>query len=393
MKPMIRTARVLGAGLIAATALSAPAAFAQEDFAAKTKAARDYIEGKLKVPEHKITYTGEPITIRYSSFVTATVPLWKVYRAAFKQLEKESNGKLVIKDYPGGVLHAMTDGFKAARSGITDITQCYISYSPTSFQLMHGTALSGLFPDGVVGAHVASKIYPEYFKQEYEKMGVYVARNSMTPAYNLVSKKPVHKLEDLNGMKIRSVGGVQADQMRSVGATPIFLSTPEAYTGFQRGTVDGVVGHDAAFISFRTAEPAKAWVDMRFATVQLDYCMRKEMYDGLPPDLQKVLYDWLQRWNLADAQLWFEAYAEGARTKMKEMGLEMVNLAPAEHQRILDTMGKVGDKWIADTEQKGLPAKKLIADIKRLVAEDSKKSWNDLFMEVVNNPVQGLIKK
>lgn len=377
--------------LLAATALAGPAA-AQDDFAAKTKAARDYIEGKLQVPEQPVTYSGKPITIRFSSFVAATVPLWEVYRGAFKQLEKESKGKLLIKEYPGGVLHAMADGFKAVQGGITDMSQCYISYQPTSFQLMHGTANAGLFPDAVVGATVATKIYAQYFKKEYENMGVYLARSSMTPAYNLVSKKPVRKLEDLAGMKIRAVGGVQADQMRVVGAVPIFLSTPEAYTAFQRGTVDGVVGHDAAFISFRTAEPAKAWNDLRFATVQLDYCMRKEMYDGLPDDLKKVFYNWLQRWNLADAQLWYEAYADDARVKMKKMGLEMVHIGDAERARIIGKMKEVSDRWVADMEKKGLPAQRLIDDIHKLSAEDTKKGWNELFMEAVNNPVQGLVQ-
>ena len=388
---MIRGARLFAAGVFAAVT-AASGAQAQDDFAAKTKAARDYVEGRLNAPEYNITYTGAPITIRLSSFVPAATPLWPVWRGAFKQLEKESKGKLLIKDYPGGVLHAMADGFKAVRSGITDMTHCYVSYQPTSFQLMHGTALSGLFPDAVVGATVATRLYSEYFKKEYENMGVYLARSSMTPPYNLVSKKPVRTLEDLKGMKIRSVGGVQAEQMQAVGAAPIFLSTPEAYTGFQRGTVDGVVGHDAAFISFRTAEPAKAWADTRFATVQLDFCLRKEVYDGLPPDLKKVFYDWLQRWNVADGQLWYEAYADDARAKMKKMGIEMVALDPAERKRILDAMGEVSERWIAQTEEKGLPAKKLIADAKRLVAEDSKKSWNDLFMEAMSKPVQGLIQ-
>ena len=392
MTHLARTAQSIGASVVLAAATISAPAYAQDDFAARTKAARDYVEGKLNVPEYKITYTGKPITIRFSSFVSASVPLWKVFHGAFKQLEKESKGKLIVKEYPGGVLHAMTDGFKAVRNGITDMTQCYVSYQPTSFQLMHGTANSGLFPDAVVGAAVATKIYPEYFKKEYENMGVYLARASMTPPYDLVSKKPVHRLEDLKGMKIRAVGGVQADQMRAIGATPVFVSTPESYTAFQRGTVDGVVGHDAAFISFRTAEPAKAWADLRFATVELDYCMRKEFYDGLPPDLKKVFYEWLQRWNMADAQLWFEAYASSARTKMKAMGIEMVTLEPAERQRILDAMGKVDDQWVAKMEKKGLPGKKLLSDIHRLVAEDSKKSWNELFMETVNKPVQGLVK-
>lgn len=393
MKTRIQHRRLRGGiALLASALMFAPlAGNAQEDLASRTQAARDYLEGKLKAPEYKITYDGPPITIRFSSFVTNTVPLWKVYRAAFKQLEAESKGKLLIKDYPGGVLHAMADGFKAVRSGITDLSQCYISYQPTSFQLMHGTGMAGLFPDAVVSAAVATQIYPEYFKKEYEAVGVYLARSSMTPPYNIVTKKPIRRLEDFNGMKVRSVGGIQADQMRAVGATPIFLSTPEAYTGFQRGTVDGVVGHDAAFVSFRTAEPAKAWTDLRFATVQLDYCLRKEVYDSLPPDLKKVFYDWLQRWNIADAQLWYETYAGQARDKMKAMGIEMVNLDPAERKRIMDAMKKPNDQWIADMESKGLPAKKLIADIDQKVSTESKKSWNELFMDTIKNPVQGLI--
>ena len=105
-----------------------------------------------------------------------------------------------------------------------------------------------------------------------------------------------------------------------------------------------------------------------------------------------MFYNWLQRWNLVDAQLWFEAYAADARAKMKAQGIEMVNLAPAERKRILDAMGTVDDRWIAKMEAKGLPAKALMADIHRYVEEDSKKSWNELFMETVNHPVQGLVK-
>ena len=38
-----------------------------------------------------------------------------------------------------------------------------------------------------------------------------------------------------------------------------------------------------------------------------------------------------------------------------------------------------------------LQQKKLVADVKRLAAEDSKKSWNELFMETMNKSVPGLI--
>ena len=41
-------------------------------------------------------------------------------------------------------------------------------------------------------------------------------------------------------------------------------------------------------------------------------------------------------------------------------------------------------------EAKGLPAKALMADVHRYVKDQ--KSWNELFMETVNHPVQGLVK-
>ena len=44
---------------------------------------------------------------------------------------------------------------------------------------------------------------------------------------------------------------------------------------------------------------------------------------------------------------------------MKKMVIEMVALDPAERKRIVDAMGEVSERWIAQTE-KGLSAKKLL---------------------------------
>src|SRR3546814_4339600 len=99
---------------------------AQESFEERTRAARDYLDGNLDVPLPEITYDGDPIRIRLSSFVPKSTGLWKVWEPAFEQLERESNGKLTVRAYPGGVLHAMADGFTAVRDGISDLSHCYI---------------------------------------------------------------------------------------------------------------------------------------------------------------------------------------------------------------------------------------------------------------------------
>src|SRR3546814_20770225 len=133
---------------------------AQESFEERTRAARDYLDGNLDVPLPEITYDGDPIRIRLSSFVPKSTGLWKVWEPAFEQLERESNGKLTVRAYPGGVLHAMADGFTAVRDGLSDLSHCYVSYPPTSFNLMHAPALPGIFPHAVVVSAVATALPP-----------------------------------------------------------------------------------------------------------------------------------------------------------------------------------------------------------------------------------------
>lgn len=378
--------------LLVGTAVVAGPAMAQtKEGDHKSDLAQAYIDGKLKVPLPKITYTGKPIEVRFSSFIPASAPVWKVWQPALDRLKAESGGKLYVKLYAGSVLHSMKDGFKAVRDGISDLSHCYPSYEATSFKLMPAGELAGLFPNAAVGSMVMTELYPKYFKKEYEAMGVYLARISMTPPYDLVSKKPIVTSNDWKGLKVRTTGGMMAKLVSAAGAVPVFVSTPEAYTAFQRGTVDAVAGHDGAFIAFRTAEPAKAWSNPRFAAVETPLCMRKAFFDKLPPDLKQLFYAWLQRWNQVDAQRWYDGYAATARKKMRGMGIKMVELTAEQRQSVIGAMEKVNNAWVADMQKKGFPADQLIKDMHTLSKKYEGMSDNDLFMMSVKKPVKGLV--
>jgi hypothetical protein len=54
-------------------------------------------------------------------------------------------------------------------------------------------------------------------------------------------------------------------------------------------------------------------------------------------------------------------------------------------------MQPVTDKWVKDNEAKGLPAKELLADMKRLSAKYEGMSWNDMFQQTLDAPVPGLV--
>lgn len=123
----------------------------------------------------KNPYTGPPIKLRFSQFAPATHMMTKLVGNPWEEMmEKESNGKIKMDRYMGGILRGARDGFKACIADITDLTAVYVLYQPTSFNLMHVLDLPFAFPSSKVASLVGEELAPKYFKKEYEKMDVYL---------------------------------------------------------------------------------------------------------------------------------------------------------------------------------------------------------------------------
>ena len=67
------------------------------------------------------------------------------------------------------------------------------------------------------------------------------------------SKNPIETLDDLQGLKIRTWGGIPGDALDALGAKPFTITTSELYTALQRGMVD------AAITSYVSASESHFW--------------------------------------------------------------------------------------------------------------------------------------
>ena len=354
--------------------------------------ARAWLSGELQPPELEIDYNGEPITMRLSSFLSPSIKLVSdVWEPAIKRLEEESNGKILVKTYYGGTLHSLPDGFKAVREGITDFTHCMTAFDPGHFEIMSAVTIPFLFDDASVATMVTQEVYPEYLKKEYEAQGVYLAHITMTPPYNLLSKKPVTTVDDFKGEKVRIGGGLQSDVIASAGGVPLNISSRELYTAYQTGVIDGVVFHDAAFISFRPAEAGGTRTQLQLLSNGAEYCISKQFFDGLPPSLKPVLDRWMQELAQAEAQLYYDGFGVDAREQMKGMGIESVVPSDDEMKGWKDAVAPAVTKYVADMEASGHDAGKMVEQMKALSAEYSQMSSTDRMKQIMNNPVQGII--
>lgn len=337
------------------------------------------------------TYNGPVITLRLSHSAPATFPTIKTTLDPWTEMvEKESNGKIRVEKYYGGVLHSAKDGFKAAVNDITDFTPAYTMYQAGSFQLHHVLGLPFAFPNAVVASRVAEELYPKYFKKEYEAMGVYLANYSVTGAYNLFSKKPVRTIEDLKGMKIRSSGGSGTTMIKALGGAPVTTPAPEAYAAFQRGVVDGVAFYDTGAIGYRIHEVAKYETELKLNNSPLAYAFNRKTFDSYPQEVKHFMYTMLRRLNQMSGN-GFDEHDALSRKVIEEKGIKVITPPPEELARWKAAVEPMWEEFITENEAKGLPARQLVADLRALTKKYENWTPQQLMQLAKENPVHGII--
>lgn len=357
-----------------------------------TSVAQQWANGTLSnYHAPKVTYSGKPITLRTSLHTPAVAYTSKVWKMQFDILEKMSNGKIKPEYSWGGTVHNVSKGFEAVRDGLTDATPCWSFYKATSFPMMQSLFLPGISPNAAVHALLAEKLYNKYFRQEYERQGVYLGRIRATTVYLLFTKTPISTLDQLKGLKVRSGGGIHAAVWRALGASPISMSSHDMYSAFQRGVVDAVSLSDSAAEVFKIDELSKARTYANLSRVVLEMCLSKQWVDALPADLRAVLEVWGRAASQADTQLAFMLHGAEARVKFHKMGMKFVDLSDAQEDLWQKKASVVIDNFIKTNEAKGLPARALVNDMRKIAAQYKDKTPNEIFMEVLEHPVTGII--
>lgn len=341
--------------------------------------------------EEKFTYDGPVITLRLSHSAPASFPTIKtVLEPWIKMVEKESNGKIRVQTYYGGTLHSAKDGFKAAVNDITDFTPAYTMYQAGSFHLHHVLALPFAFPNAAVGSRVAEELYPKYFKKEFEAMGVYLANYNVTGPYNLFTRKPVHKLADLKGMKVRSAGGTTSDIIKALGAVPVSVPATETYNAFQRGVVDAVALYDTGTVGYRVHEVATSLTELKLNNNPLSYAFNRKTFDKYPPEVKRFMYRMQRRLSQMNGNE-FDRQDAISRKVIEESGVKVIKLSPEELAKWQAAVEPLWEKFIEENEARGLPARQLVNDLRALTLKYASWTPEQLLKEATDNPVRGII--
>ncbi|MEO7403964.1 MAG: TRAP transporter substrate-binding protein DctP [Burkholderiales bacterium] len=353
--------------------------------------AQKYLDGEAKI-KTPFTYTGAPVTIRYSTFLGKAGATPALYEKLWDRLKQDSGGKVIIQPFwSNSLTDAQTGAFEAVSSGLTDMSTCYTQINPGGFDLHFGVQLPQLFTESSVGSLVFNEIYAKYLKTTYERRGVLLARVGLTPPQQLLSKEPLKTFDDFKGKRAWSTGKVANLAVASLGLVPTSLKISELYTGFQSGVIAVAPMHDAGAPLFRLTDIAKSRTVVNLWTNPNEHCINRAFWGKLPNDLQAYLYHWFQVWTQIESQLYYDAEALRARAFMQSLGIQFIELSAADQAKVSAGYKKVVDDWINEQEAAKRPGKAMYNDMRALKSKYEAISREDRMRMVLDMPVKGLI--
>ena len=163
------------------------------------------------------------------------------------------------------------------------------------------------------------------------------------PPLTLFSTKPVRKLADLKGMKLRAPGRIIASYAKALGATPVTTPLAESYTALQRGTVDAALTAPHSAFALGWHEVAK-YVTL-FTTPLVSFTVvNKDSWKTLPKDIQDMI---LQTARETTEKITAGSLAEiaGTADSIRAKGLEYIELPPAEEVKRRGIAMGLWDQW------------------------------------------------
>jgi len=182
----------------------------------------------------------EAVEFTFAHIFDTNHPLHVRAQEAADALERESGGRYKIRIVPGGSLGDMETNHQGLSLGTIDITIVGGAYLGRSYEpLLIGSAPYVFRDNGHVRKYFESDLFKEFI-DEYESITGNVILNSVyTGARHVTSNKPIHKPEDMKGLKIRVPDAELFLAMpNAVGAKPTPIAFGEVYLALQNGTVD-----------------------------------------------------------------------------------------------------------------------------------------------------------
>ncbi len=298
------------------------------------------------------------IALRFASFVPSTTLEGKTIQDWANEVEKRTGGRIKITVYPAGTLMPPQQTYDGVTKEVADIGYGIFAYHRGRFPLTEVIDL----PLGYKNPHVPTLLINAYYKKfkPKEMDDVKVLFLEAHGPGILSAKKPVARLEDLKGMKIRA-SGLSARIGTALGASAIGLPITDTYDALSKGVVDGLLLDWGGIYNWKLGDVVRNHTECPGIAYSTAFytVMNKDKWNSLPKDIQDIFDKLDEEWINRVSKKWADWEMMG-RTNLQKMGNKFIVLSKEQNALWAAKVRPILDDYVKAAKAKGLPGDEVL---------------------------------
>ena len=261
-------------------------------------------------------------------------------------VKTKTDGKIKVNLFPGGVLGGDAPNVSALQGGTLEMVTMNSGilasqvkeFAIYDFPFLFG---NGKEADAIVDGPFGQKMHARLTDKgiiglTYWELGFRNMTNS---------KRPINKVEDLAGLKIRVIPNpINLDCVRALDANPTPMAFPEVYAGLESKALDGQENPLSVIAANKFFEVQKHLTLTNHVYNPQSVIISKKFWDGLSAQEKKIIADAAVEAGRYQRQIAHEA-AGTALDGLKKAGMQVTELPAAEMDKLRDKMRPVIAKY------------------------------------------------
>jgi TRAP-type transport system periplasmic protein len=269
--------------------------------------------------------------------------------AKFAELvAQKSGGKIKVKVYPGGTLGGEQQVASAMQGGTVEVSMMAPAQLVGNYKEFLVLDLPFAFANEREADIVLDGPFGKKLLEVMPAKGL-VGLAYMEQGYRSISnsKRPINKLEDIQGLKIRTIQNpLYVDMLNTLGANAVPMAFTELYTALDTKAVDGQENPYATLEASKFYEVQKYMSATKHIYNPQLLLVGKKFWDTLSPAEKKIFQDAANEARDYQRKV-ARDMSDKSRQFLVKSGMQINDIAPQEIARMRDKVKPVVDKYSA----------------------------------------------
>ncbi len=294
------------------------------------------------------------------------------------EITEASDGRIQFQFYPsmqlGGTPPQLVD---QVRDGVADIVWTLPGYNSGRFPLISVFEQPFMSRSAEATSQAMWEFVAKHGEKEFAGMHL-LATHTTDGALIHTGKKPINRMADFRGKKIRAANRTSTKLISLLGGTPVAMPVPQIPEALSKGVVDGAIVPWDVVPALKLHELVGHHTEMAEGKPALMYtvmilAMNPATYEGLPEDLRKIIDERsgavLSR---RAGQLFDEIAVQNGHRLAESRGNKIHQLSEDEQQKWMKVAERLDQDWIKEVEGKGYAnGAALLEDARQLIQQHS----------------------